>query len=259
MPAPPLIIDVVPTRIETSGSSLTMNEAGHRTESLEPPNKTRHFSLASLLFELVFYLVLVAIALLVLLYSSTNNAPRNIFGFSACTVLTSSMQSEIPVGSFVLIKHVDPATLQVGDDITYLRTATTTVTHRIITIYENYDGNGNRGFETKGIENTRPDQAIVIADNIVGKVIFHNLTIGLLISFIRDNLLTCAVMVAMILGLFAALRLIFSPAPEKRGATATETKSKQGATAIGTKSKQDKRPHRGHGEVHPEHQRGGDV
>ncbi|MDR2156852.1 MAG: signal peptidase I [Clostridiales Family XIII bacterium] len=153
--------------------------------------------------------------------------PRNFLGFSAFTVLTSSMQSEIPRGSFVLVRHVDPDGLQIGDDITYLKSNDTTFTHRITAIFEDYY-EGRRGFATQGVDNSAPDRETVIADNIVGKVIFHNLTMGKLLSFVRAHLLLCGLNAAMIPGLFAALRMVFPAGRSANGRTQTQNGAEPG-------------------------------
>ena len=54
-----------------------------------------------------------------------------------------------------------------GDDITYLASSTTTVTHRIVDITGSYEDTGERAFQTQGIENPEPDEALVPAGNVV--------------------------------------------------------------------------------------------
>ncbi|MCL2491703.1 MAG: hypothetical protein FWE87_03005, partial [Coriobacteriia bacterium] len=112
----------------------------------------------------------------------------------------------------IMTQHVDPNTLHVGDDITFFRLNGTTLTHRIITIYENHEDSGKRGFETQGIENDRADADITSADNVIGKVIYSNLTAGLALSYIRANLVIFAIMSVLLIGLLAALRMVFAPA-----------------------------------------------
>ena len=121
-------------------------------------------------------------------YSNNNTAPRNVFGYSYFTVLTTSMQSVIPQGSLIITKHVDPSQIKVGDDITYLVSYNTTFTHRVIDIYEDYYDTGMRGFQTQGVNNPLPDEEIVIAANIVGVVIFHIAGVGSVLTYIKHNL-----------------------------------------------------------------------
>lgn len=172
------------------------------------PKKVRRKSLAS---ELLFYAVLViALVMMFAFYGGGTGEPRSIFGFSMMRVLTMSMQDEIPKDSIVVIKTVEPNTLKVGDDITYLLNENTTVTHRIIDIRENHAGTGARGFQTQGTMNGSPDSEIVPAQNVVGKVIFHNLVIGKIIGFVRSHPLWIAFFTVLMIGLYMALRVVFA-------------------------------------------------
>lgn len=118
---------------------------------------------------------------------SGDGAPRSLGGYTGMIVLSGSMQSEIPEGSLVITKSVDPDSLQVGDDITYLVNSTTTVTHRIVSIEENYEETGQRAFQTQGIMNEKPDAVMVLAANVVGKVIWHSKIAGSIAKAIINN------------------------------------------------------------------------
>ena len=146
----------------------------------------------------IFYLALVALVVVTMSFVGRGNVPRDFLGYSTVSVLTNSMQRKIPQGSFVLIKHVDPDALQAGDDITYMHNATTSVTHEIVTIYENYNKTGQRGFQTKGVENPEPDKNIVPANDVVGKVVWHVSTAGAVLQFVARNVLLIMVSLVVI-------------------------------------------------------------
>ena len=93
-------------------------------------------------------------------------------------VLSGSMEPSIPVGSIVVIKHVDPASLRIGDVICYQATDSMLVTHRIIETNE-------IGFVTKGDANEEIDNKIVNQKDVVGSVVLSLPFIGYLGSFIR--------------------------------------------------------------------------
>lgn len=98
--------------------------------------------------------------------------PRLTHGF-AMTVLTGSMTPDIPVGSAVLVRPVDPETLAIGDVATYEPAGApegTHVTHRIIAIDRR---GGERVFTFKGDANDVADTAPVPAEQVVGEVWFH--------------------------------------------------------------------------------------
>ena len=161
-----------------------------------------------------FFFYLALIVFIAVVYLSTtmgSSAPRNLFGYSAMTVLTGSMQNAIPQGSLIVTKQVDPASIQIGDDITFLVDATTTVTHRVVGIYENHENSGQRGFQTQGVNNLNPDKDVVMPTNVVGKVIFHSEALGKALRLIKDLAVYLVVSVALLVGVVVALRVFFAP------------------------------------------------
>ncbi|MDR7310905.1 signal peptidase [Nocardioides luteus] len=82
--------------------------------------------------------------------------PR-IVGGEALTVLSGSMRPGMPPGSLVVVRPVDPATLRIGDVITFqLRSGEPAVaTHRITGI--GTDTTGERIFTTRGDANDADD------------------------------------------------------------------------------------------------------
>lgn len=97
-------------------------------------------------------------------------APRLAHG-TWLTVLTGSMNPAIPAGSLVLVKPVDPATIEPGDVITWqVRPGEATyVTHRVVLVQ---DGTIPLSFVTKGDANRSEDTAPVSAGAVRGKVTF---------------------------------------------------------------------------------------
>jgi len=177
----------------------------------------------SIVSDVVFYCVLiVVVAVLLLSASGGNGAPRNFAGFSAMTVLTGSMQSEIPKGSFIITQKVDPASLQTGDVITYMKDENTTITHKIVGIYDDYESTGQIGFVTRGIENPENDKPVVLQDNVVGKVVFANLMIGEVLTFIKANLLFVSIFAGLFIVMFAALGTFMKRSHKNQAANQTQ-------------------------------------
>jgi len=162
----------------------------------------------------LFYFALAAIVFCAFLFSGDpTGPPQDIAGFSAMTVLTRSMQSVLPQHTLIVTHKADPQTIQVGDDITFLTPNNTTVTHRVIEILENHQNSGMRGFRTQGVENENPDAEVVLAQNVIGRVIFHNLTIGRTVYLIRNNTLLAGIGFALLIlvaVLTKLLRTVFS-------------------------------------------------
>lgn len=102
---------------------------------------------------------------------------------AALTVLTGSMTPEIPVGSVVLVRPVDPRTLEVGDVATYqVREGKETfVTHRIVDVR---DADGDLEFVFKGDANPGEDVKPVPSGAVRGEVWFQVPYLGA----VRDGL-----------------------------------------------------------------------
>lgn len=90
----------------------------------------------------------------------------------ALTVLTGSMTPGIPVGSVVIVRPVDPATLRVGDVATYQveEGKEVFITHRVTKVRTNGD---DLRFRFQGDANRAPDRELVPAGAVRGKVWFH--------------------------------------------------------------------------------------
>ena len=166
--------------------------------------------------EVVFYgLLLLLIVAALFVRTTSDGAPKSLAGYSGMIVLTESMQSEIPKGSLVITKTVEAETLQIGDDITYMANQTTSVTHRIVGINENYENTGQRAFQTQGIMNAQPDSQPVPAVNVVGKVVFHSETLGVVASFIGSCWPLLLFALAVVFVLIYVLGRIFKSPPKE--------------------------------------------
>lgn len=138
--------------------------------------------------EVLFYGVLVLLVLgVAVIKINSKGTPVSFAGYTAQIVLTGSMEDVIPQGSLVISKRVDPSALEIGDDITYMASQTTTVTHRIVGITEKYQNTGQRAFQTQGVMNDEPDKLPVPAANVVGKVVFYSPSLGQIANFVSKN------------------------------------------------------------------------
>lgn len=91
-------------------------------------------------------------------------------GGASMTVLTGSMEPDLPVGSVVVVRPVDPRSLKPGDVATYEQVGgSNLVTHRIVGIDRTTTP---MTFTFRGDRNPVPDPQPVPANNIRGKVWF---------------------------------------------------------------------------------------
>lgn len=138
--------------------------------------------------------------------STSKGEPFMIAGISAANVLTSSMEDVYPRGSLIITKQIDAKELKIGDDITFMVSEDSSITHRIIGITENYQGTGQRAFETKGTKNPNPDKEMVAAANVVGKVIFHSKVLGDFANFVKANWPILIFALIVLIGLISFLK-----------------------------------------------------
>ena len=194
--------------VQESEPSAEINIAETEQEPDKPERTKKHAG--KWIGDIAFYLFLIVLVVSVaFLKGGDSGAPKSLAGFSTFTVLTGSMQDEIPQGSLVITQQTDPRELKIGDDITYLSSPTTTVTHRIVGIIENYKDTGQRAFETQGIMNAKPDEQPVPAGNVVGKVIFHSYALGQAFTVLSEHWLVFLILLVPTAALIKTLKIVF--------------------------------------------------
>ena len=115
---------------------------------------------------------------------------RNLFGYKMFIVLSDSMsKTDFDAGDLVIVKEVDPVTLQVGDIISYQSTNTDnygeTVTHKIRELTK--DAEGNPGFITYGTTTDTNDENIVTYSFVLGKYQTHLPVVGKFFQFMKTT------------------------------------------------------------------------
>ena len=151
-------------------------------------------------------------------------AGARILGLQVYTVLTGSMEPHYHVGSIIYVKDVDPATLRVGDAISFMISENTVATHRIIEVLPDEDDADVIRFRTKGDNNDIADTNPVHCNNVLGKVVGTIPLLGYVSNFVQNPPGTyIALGAAMILVVAVFLPDIFKNAR----ALKTEEKTKQ--------------------------------
>jgi signal peptidase len=97
---------------------------------------------------------------LVLLLAALVIVVPKLAGGVPLTILSGSMEPNLPVGSLAVVRPVDPADIRVGDVVTYLPNPDdpTAITHRVIAIDHRQDG--TRTFIVQGDANASPDDPV---------------------------------------------------------------------------------------------------
>lgn len=90
-------------------------------------------------------------------------------GATPYTVLTGSMRPDLPPGTLVVTRPIDPARLGVGSVVTYQVSSgeAEVVTHRIV--QQGIDASGRPVFRTQGDANNIPDPGWVEAEQVRGE------------------------------------------------------------------------------------------
>lgn len=143
----------------------------------------------------IFVGLVVALAVCMMIFTiisvnTFDRADRSLFGYKAFIVLSDSMSTtDFSAGDLVLSKEVDPATLQVGDIISFQSTDPDNygevVTHKIRE--RTTDENGNPGFITYGTTTDTNDENIVTYDFVLGKYQTRLPGVGKFFQFLKTT------------------------------------------------------------------------
>lgn len=105
-----------------------------------------------------------------------------LLGFQCYNVISGSMEPEYSVGDLLYVKSVDPSTIQVGDDITFILNEDLMVaTHRVVRIDAE-----KQHFYTKGLANDIEDSEPVHYNNVIGVPYFSLPLLGYVSDFIQN-------------------------------------------------------------------------
>ena len=157
-------------------------------ETQEPPPETPPEKKPSKVMKTVLRIwnVITTLAVVVVVILAVLLAGVRVFGLQVFSVLSGSMEPEYHVGALIYVQKVDPYTLQVGDDITFLLDEKTVATHRIVGILPDETDPTVIRFRTQGIANDNEDGTPVHYKNVVGKPIFTIPYLGYVANFIQN-------------------------------------------------------------------------
>ena len=165
---------------------------------------------------LVWLVVIVAVFMMVFTIISVNTFnrnDRNFFGLRFYIVLSDSMSAtDFDAGDLVVIKEVDPTTLQEGDIISYqsqnAENYGATVTHKIRA--KTTDANGNPGFITYGTTTGTDDEAVVTYPFILGKYEMALPKVGTFFQFLKtpQGYIICILIPFLLLIIYQGLNCV---------------------------------------------------
>lgn len=124
-----------------------------------------------------------------------------LIGYRVFNVISGSMEPEYSVGDLLYVKAVDPNSIQVGDDITFILNEDLVVaTHRVVRVDAE-----NQHFYTKGLANETEDSSPVHFNNVIGVPQFSIPLLGYVSDFIQNPpgmYITLGVSIVLILLVF---------------------------------------------------------
>lgn len=145
-------------------------------------------------------------------------AGARLFGLQVFTVLSGSMEPNYHVGSIIYVKKVDPATLQVGDAISFMLSENVVATHRIVEVVPDEKNPAVIRFRTKGDNNDIVDNSLVHCNNVLGKVVGTVPYLGYVSDFVQHppgTYITMGAAAIMILAVFLPDMLAFPKKEEE--------------------------------------------
>lgn len=165
---------------------------------------------------LVWAVALLAVGMMIFTVVSVrtfDRGDRSLFGFKAFIVLSDSMsKTDFNAGDLVLVKEVDPSTLQEGDIIAYTSQNVSnygeTVTHKIRRLTT--DANGEPGFVTYGTTTDTDDETVVTYPYVLGKYKTKLPGVGKFFQFLKTTpgYIVCILLPFLLLILMQGLHCI---------------------------------------------------
>ena len=105
----------------------------------------------------------------------------SLFGYSGLSVVSGSMEPEISIGDYIIVKKPKIEDINTRSIITYEK-EDVLITHRVVRI--NDDGS----YVTKGDANNVEDDGDVKFENIIGVCAFNIPLLGTILLFIKSNI-----------------------------------------------------------------------
>lgn len=143
----------------------------------------------------ILVILIVAVAVFMMIFTivsmtTFDRDERSLFGYRAYIALSDSMSAtDFDAGDLVLVKEVDPATLQEGDIISFRSQNTESfgelVTHKIRRCTTTADG--EPGFITYGTTTNTDDEGIVTYSFILGKYQSRIPKVGTFFRFLKTT------------------------------------------------------------------------
>lgn len=149
---------------------------------------SKAYKIVAAIVQIMFVIVLVGFIIVVCLQRFSDNK-ISFFNYRMFTVISGSMEPKYKIGDVLISKEVDPATIKVGDAVSYLGTAgdfkDKVITHEVVSIKTGEDG--KYLFQTKGIANLFEDPTIS-ESQLYGVVIYRSVILSIIYRIVGTTI-----------------------------------------------------------------------
>ena len=147
---------------------------------------------------LVLACLLLASPLALLAGAGMARGGKTVFGYRLFNVLTASMEPAIGHGDLILVKYCTPEMVRPGDDITYYASQDALITHRLVEVLTQRDGEQGLWFVTKGVNNSDADPPFE-ASQLLGKVKMRLPKAGAVMGWMQEHSAVAILAMALLL------------------------------------------------------------
>ncbi len=149
---------------------------------------SKAYKIVMAIAQILFVVVLVGFIIVVCLQRFSDNK-ISFFNYRMFTVISGSMEPKYKIGDVLISKEVDPATIKVGDTVSYLGIAgdfkDKVITHEVVSIAT--DEEGKYVFHTKGLANLVEDP-IIYESQIYGVVIYRSIILSIIYRIVGTTI-----------------------------------------------------------------------
>lgn len=160
------------------------------------------------------YGFMISIIVIAIIFSFSGDKNRDILGYRFYTVLTNSMvpdkkkpkKNSFYAQDIVITKKVTYDALKKDDVVSFkIGDGNAVLTHRLVKKIDKVGENKGEFMITKGDANKSTDPPIP-AENILGKVVLVIPKVGLVITFVRENIWLCILFAVSLFGSIYVLK-----------------------------------------------------
>lgn len=186
-----------------------------KVQKKEQSRFQKNSSVLAVLFNLLFYAFILAMISGSLLFATSKNTDKTIFGYRFFGVLTDSMVPRDPKtqkggfhsGDVIVIKNIAGDSAEVEDIITFRPNMKSQafLTHRVKKKLDHLGDTEGIYYITQGDANLAEDVP-VNEKQVVGKKVFVVPKVGRVLNFVSENLIVSVVFMISILGFITIIR-----------------------------------------------------